>query len=322
MAGESKRFEELLRRVERELHRGIVGQDDLIRGLLIGLLADGHLLIEGVPGLAKTRAVSLLSRICDLHFKRIQFTPDLLPADIIGTRIYNQHSGSFEVVRGPIFANFVLADEINRAPAKVQSALLETMQEKQVTIGKKTHRVQLPFHVFATQNPIEQEGTYPLPEAQLDRFLMKVVVGYPDPTEEQEIVRMVIGETELPEVESLLDHESILAMQNEVRGIFVEDRLIRYATELVQATRRPADFKLELGHYIEYGASPRASIALVQTARATALLEGRDAVIPDDLKAVAHGVLRHRVLPTYFAAAERVETDVMIDEILATVSVP
>ncbi|MFQ5528529.1 MAG: AAA family ATPase, partial [Thermoanaerobaculia bacterium] len=303
----TKGSQELLTQVENELHKGIVGQDDLIRGLLIGLLADGHVLIEGVPGLGKTRAVSLLSRICDLHFKRIQFTPDLLPADVVGTRIYNQQSGTFETVRGPIFANFVLADEINRAPAKVQSALLETMQEKQVTIGKETHKVQLPFHVFATQNPIEQEGTYPLPEAQLDRFLLKLVVTYPDQGEEQEIVRMVIGETELPAVSSLLDHEAILAMQKDVRGIFIEDRLIKYATDLVQATRRPADFDLALGHYIEYGASPRASIALAQASRATALLEGREAVVPDDVKAVAHGVLRHRILPTYFATAEKVD---------------
>jgi MoxR-like ATPase len=312
----------LLRRVEEELHKGIVGQEGLIRGLLIGLLADGHILIEGVPGLGKTRAVSLLSRICDLHFKRIQFTPDLLPADVVGTRIYNQQSGTFETVRGPIFANFVLADEINRAPAKVQSALLETMQEKQVTIGKDTHKVQLPFHVFATQNPIEQEGTYPLPEAQLDRFLLKLVVTYPEQPEEQEIVRMVIGETEPPAVDKLLDHKAILGMQEEVRGVFIEDRLIRYATDLVQATRRPADFKLELAHYIEYGASPRASISLAQGARANALLEGRNAVLPDDIKGIAHGVLRHRILPTYFATAEKVATDQMIDEILSTVGVP
>ena len=314
--------QDLLRRIERELHKGIVGQEELIRGLLVGLLADGHILIEGVPGLGKTRAVNLLARVCDLHFKRIQFTPDLLPADVVGTRIYNQQSGTFEVVRGPIFANFVLADEINRAPAKVQSALLETMQERQVTIGRETHAVQLPFHVFATQNPIEQEGTYRLPEAQLDRFLFKLVVSYPAQDQEGEIVRMVIAETRLPDVEVLLDHKTILALQRQVRGVFIEDKLVEYATRLVRATRHPAEYGLELGHYIEFGASPRASIALAQAARAVAVLEGRDAVIPDDIKTVTHAVLRHRILPTYFASAEKVATDSMIDDILAAVSVP
>ncbi len=313
---------QLLGRVEKEIHRGIVGQEELVRGLLIGMAANGHLLIEGVPGLAKTRAVNLLARACRLEFKRIQFTPDLLPADVVGTRIFNQASASFETSRGPIFANFVLADEINRAPAKVQSALLETMQERQVTIGKETIEVEPPFLVFATQNPIEQEGTYPLPEAQLDRFLLKLVVTYPSTQEEEKIVAMVIDEKRLPAVDRLLDGGQVARVQDAARSVYIDARLIGYATELVQATRRPADFKLELGAYIDFGASPRASIALAQAGRATALLDGRDAVTPDDIKGVAHAVLRHRIIPTYYAVAEKITTDDMVDEILRTVKVP
>ncbi len=313
---------QLLGRVEKEIHRGIVGQEELVRGLLIGMAANGHLLIEGVPGLAKTRAVNLLARACRLEFKRIQFTPDLLPADVVGTRIFNQASASFETSRGPIFANFVLADEINRAPAKVQSALLETMQERQVTIGKETIEVEPPFLVFATQNPIEQEGTYPLPEAQLDRFLLKLVVTYPSKQEEEKIVAMVIDEKRLPAVDRLLDGGQVARIQDAARSVYIDARLIGYATELVQATRRPADFKLELGAYIDFGASPRASIALAQAGRATALLDGRDAVTPDDIKGVAHPVLRHRIIPTYYAVAEKITTDDMVDEILRTVKVP
>ncbi len=313
---------QLLGRVEKEIHRGIVGQEELVRGLLIGMAANGHLLIEGVPGLAKTRAVNLLARACRLEFKRIQFTPDLLPADVVGTRIFNQASASFETSRGPIFANFVLADEINRAPAKVQSALLETMQERQVTIGKETIEVEPPFLVFATQNPIEQEGTYPLPEAQLDRFLLKLVVTYPSKQEEEKIVAMVIDEKRLPAVDRLLDGGQVARIQDATRSVYIDARLIGYATELVQATRRPADFKLELGAYIDFGASPRASIALAQAGRATALLDGRDAVTPDDIKGVAHAVLRHRIIPTYYAVAEKITTDDMVDEILRTVKVP
>ena len=312
----------LLASVAQEIHRGIVGQDELVRGLLIGLAANGHLLIEGVPGLAKTRAVNLLARVCRTEFKRIQFTPDLLPADVIGTRIYNQGSGGFETSRGPIFANFVLADEINRAPAKVQSALLETMQERQVTIGKETIRVEPPFLVFATQNPIEQEGTYPLPEAQLDRFLLKLVVTYPSKADEQAVVSMVIDEERLPAVNTLLDGDQVNRVQEVCRSVYIDSKLIDYATEIVQATRRPDDFKLQLGNYIDFGASPRASIALAVAGRATALLEGRDAVTPDDVKAVAPAVLRHRIIPTYYAVAEKISTDDMIAEILETVKVP
>lgn len=325
MSADSGRIAEaaqLLGDVEKEIHRGIVGQEEFVRSLLIGLAANGHLLIEGVPGLAKTRAVNLLARTCQVAFKRIQFTPDLLPADIIGTRIYNQGTGDFETSRGPIFANFILADEINRAPAKVQSALLETMQERQVTIGKETLEMELPFLVFATQNPIEHEGTYPLPEAQLDRFLLKLVVGYPSSDDERAIVSMVIDEERLPKVDETLDQTRISEVQKATRSIYIDDRLIAYATELVQATRTPGDHKLELAPYIDFGASPRASIALAQAGRATALLDGREAVTPDDVKAVAHPVLRHRIIPTYYADAEKITTDEMIDEILATVKVP
>ncbi len=313
---------ERLAEVVRQIRRGIVGQEELVRGLLLAVLANGHVLIEGVPGLGKTRAVNLLARICRASFKRLQFTPDLLPADILGTRIFNREAGSFETVRGPIFANFVLADEINRAPAKVQSALLETMQERQVTIGRESIPLAPPFLVFATQNPIEQEGTYPLPEAQLDRFLMKLVVSYPEEAEEREIVRLVIDETELPELDQVLSNEHIFELQAATRSIFIEDRLVAYATDLARATRRPGSLELELGHFIDYGASPRASLALAQSARALALFEGRDAVLPDDLKAVAAPVLRHRIIRSYQAEAEGVATDSIIEEIVATTPVP
>jgi MoxR-like ATPase len=313
---------ELLAEIRAQLERGIFGQEEFLRGLLVGLLTGGHVLIEGVPGLGKTRAVNLLARVCRVLFKRLQFTPDLLPADVVGTRIYNQHAGTFETVRGPVFANFVLADEINRAPAKVQSALLETMQERQVTIGQESLPVPAPFLVFATQNPIEQEGTYPLPEAQLDRFLVKLQVVYPSQDDEDRIVRLVIDETELPQVEPVVDHLGVLALQATCRTVHVEERVIRYATDLVAATRTPQRFKLELAPWIEVGASPRASISLVQAGRALALLDGRDAVLPDDVKAAAPAVLRHRIVPTYFASAERVSTDSMIDQVLAAVPAP
>ncbi len=330
----------LIARMGSNLATGIVGQKDLVEGLLLALLAGGHVLIEGVPGLAKTRSVNLLARSCQGSFRRVQFTPDLLPADIVGTEIYNQAAGSFETKTGPLFANFILADEINRAAPKVQSALLEAMQERQVTIGDASYPLPRPFLVFATQNPVEQEGTYPLPEAQVDRFLLKLVVRYPSRDDERKIVRMVMGETELPQLRELLDAGDILALQAAAREVHVEERIIDYATDLVSATRptspppgeRPTcpppgergggRHGLDFEGLIQLGASPRASIGLVQAARAKALIEGRDAALPEDVKAVAHDVLRHRILLTYHADAEGVTSEQLIEKILATVKVP
>ena len=313
----------LINEIKKELQKGLVGQDDLVESLLVGILANGHILLEGVPGLAKTRAVSLLAKACSASFKRLQFTPDLLPADIVGTRIFDQKSASFETRIGPIFANFILADEINRAPAKVQSALLETMQERQVTIGDETIALPLPFFVFATQNPVEQEGTYPLPEAQLDRFLLKVVVGYPQKDEEAEIVRMVINETQSPAIDKVMNAEDIIELQKATRDVHLEDKLLHYITTLVFATREPSNHGLShLQEVIELGASPRASIALAQCSKALALLDGRSSVYPDDIKKVAYPVLRHRILLTFHGEAEGFTTARVISEILGKVKVP
>ncbi len=312
----------LTTRMGSNLARGIAGQRELIDGLLLALISGGHALIEGVPGLAKTRSVNLLARACRGSFRRLQFTPDLLPADIVGTEIYNQTAGGFETKIGPLFANFILADEINRAAPKVQSALLEAMQERQVTIGEKSFELPRPFLVFATQNPVEQEGTYPLPEAQIDRFLLKLVVRYPAQDDERKIVRMVIGETELPELEQLLDADDIVSLQGAAREVFVDDRIIEYATDLVSATRGAERHGLDFEGLIQLGASPRASIGLVQAARAKALMAGRDGVLPEHVKAVAHDVLRHRILLTYHADAEGVTSEQLIDKILAAVKVP
>lgn len=308
--------------LKKEIAVGIVGQADLVDGLLLCMLADGHALVEGVPGLAKTRAVALLANMCKMEFKRLQFTPDLLPADIVGTRIYNQSTASFETKKGPIFANFILADEINRAPAKVQSALLETMQEKQVTIGENTFPVPRPFFVFATMNPVEQEGTYPLPEAQVDRFLMKLIVDYPAKKEEDDIVRMVIKETRLPEVKQIVDAEALLSLQGAVRRVHIDDKLISYITDLVFATRYPDRYGLKMEQIIQYGASPRASIALAQTARARAVMNGQTSVMPEDIKANVMGVLRHRIIPTYQADAEGIKREEIIKQIMEKVKVP
>ncbi len=313
---------DLLNKVKDEIHKGLIGQEELVNGLLTGVLADGHILLEGVPGLAKTRAVSLLSAICEGDFKRLQFTPDLLPADIVGTRIYNQSTSNFETQIGPIFANFVLADEINRAPAKVQSALLETMQERQITIGKETISLPQPFFVFATQNPVEQEGTYPLPEAQLDRFLLKLVVDYPTEQEEIQIVQMVMQEEELPKVNAVLDTKKILGLQRITRNINIEDKVLEYIRNLVFATRNPAQFGVELKEIVELGASPRGSISLARAAQARALMNGRDTVYPDDVQAVAYHVLRHRLILTYHGEAEGYTTDRVIELILQTIKVP
>jgi len=310
----------VLVQVRTQMARVIVGQRQLVDRLLIGLLADGHLLLEGAPGLAKTTAVKALSRTIQARFSRVQFTPDLLPADVVGTQIYNPREGSFSTRMGPIFANIVLADEINRAPAKVQSALLEAMQERQVTLADQSYPLPRPFLVLATQNPIEQEGTYPLPEAQLDRFLMKVVLGYPSAAEERE----VLDRSVLPPVEPdpVLHPERLAVMQELVRNITVKPALSNYIVALVQASRSPAGISPRLARFIQYGASPRATIALSIAARAAALLEDRDFATPDDVKNVAPDVLRHRILLTYEAEAEQVSMEDVIREILATVKTP
>ena len=304
------------------MSRTIVGQKHLVESLIIALLADGHILLEGVPGLAKTLAIKTLAQLIDARYSRIQFTPDLLPADVVGTMVYSVKRETFEVKKGPVFANFVLADEINRAPAKVQSALLEAMQERQVTIGDNTFSLDEPFLVMATQNPIEQEGTYPLPEAQVDRFLMKVVIGYPSKDEEKVIIRQNIS-NEKRRVEALLKPQEIIEAQKVVEQIYVDEKIERYIVDLVFATRFPADYGLnDLTSIIAFGASPRASISLARAARAYAFLHQRGFVIPEDVIAVAHDVLRHRIGVTYEAEANNISTDEIITEILDKVQVP
>jgi MoxR-like ATPase len=311
-----------LARVRTEIHRVIVGQDRLIDRLLIGLLCNGHILVEGVPGLAKSLTVSTLARALDLRAVRIQFTPDLLPADLVGTEVFNARDGQFTIRKGPIFASFVLADEINRAPAKVQSALLEAMQERQVSIGGQTFPLEDPFLVIATQNPIEQEGTYPLPEAQLDRFLLKVRVDYPSRTEERLVLEMSLTPAP-PTVGVVATRQSILEARAAVHEVALDDALRDYITQLVAATRRPAAYRLpDLQPLIAFGASPRASIALALAARANAFLQGRGYTMPDDIKAVAHEALRHRIITTYEADARELTTDDLIDRVLEGVDVP
>ncbi len=300
----------------------IVGQKHLVESLLIALLSNGHVLLEGVPGLAKTLAIKTLAQLIDAKYSRIQFTPDLLPADVLGTMVYSMQKEQFQVKKGPIFANFVLADEINRAPAKVQSALLESMQERQVTIGDHTFALDEPFLVMATQNPIEQEGTYPLPEAQVDRFLMKVVISYPSKDEEKVIIRQnITGEKK--RVMPLLKPEEIIDAQNVVNQIYVDEKIERYIVDIVFATRFPGDYGLnDLTGIISFGASPRASISLARAARAYAFLHQRGYVIPEDVLAVSHDVLRHRIGVTYEAEANNITTDEIITEILDKVQVP
>ncbi len=316
------RAAETLSRVRSEVHRVIVGQETLIDRLLIGLLCNGHVLVEGVPGLAKTLTISTLARTLGLDAVRIQFTPDLLPADLIGTEVFSPSDGVFSVRKGPLFANIVLADEINRAPAKVQSALLEAMQERQVSIGGTTFPLDQPFFVMATQNPIEQEGTYPLPEAQLDRFLMKVRVTYPSRTEERVILEMGLNGL-VPAIGPVATRDDLLAASQAVHEVHIDDALKEYIVQVVHATRRPAGFRMpELQSLIAYGASPRASISLAQAARAKAFLEGRSYTMPDDVKSLAHDVLRHRIVTTYEAEAEELTTDDLIDRVLDGVDVP
>jgi len=308
--------------ITAEVSRAIVGQQYLVNRLLVGLLADGHLLIEGVPGLAKTYAVRTLAAAVRARFQRIQFTPDLLPADIVGTMIYNQKTGEFVTSKGPVFANLILADEINRTPPKVQSALLEAMQERQVTIGEHTYRLDDPFLVLATQNPIEQEGTYPLPEAQLDRFLLKIRITYPSREEEREIVdRIAVGEA--PRIQPVVEPADLVRARELCRSIYIDRRLKDYILDLVFATREPERFGLsELKGLIRFGASPRASINLTTAARAMAFLRRRGFVIPEDVKELAADVLRHRIILSYEAEAEEKTTDDVIQQILASVEVP
>ncbi|MBA3597419.1 MAG: MoxR family ATPase [Methylibium sp.] len=310
-----------MQRVLYEVKKVVVGQDQFLERVLIAMLAQGHLLVEGVPGLAKTQTVKTLALVLRGQFKRIQFTPDLVPADLIGTRIFNQKTGEFSTSLGPVFTNLLLADEINRAPAKVQSALLEVMQERQVTIAGETHRVAQPFLVMATQNPIETEGTYPLPEAQVDRFMMKVVVGYPSEEEEFVIVERVIGEW--PDVAPVLGADELAGLQRACRRSFVEPSLIQYAVKLVAATRKPAQHGLaELAPQIAFGGSPRASIHLIEGARALALLRGRDYVLPEDVSELVPDVLRHRLVLSYQALAEGVSADDLIATLLRKIRPP
>ena len=314
---------ESLARIREEIHTAVVGQDALIDRLLIGLLVAGHVLVEGVPGLAKSLAVTSLARALNVTGVRIQFTPDLLPADLIGTEVLNPAEGNFAVRKGPIFANIVLADEINRAPAKAQSALLEAMQERQVSIAGQTFPLPDPFFVMATQNPIEQEGTYPLPEAQLDRFLLKARVDYPTRQEERRILDLGLEGGAPPPVRAIASREEILAARAALSRVAFDDALKDYCVQLVQATRRPAAYRLpELRTLIAYGASPRGAIALARSARAHALLAGRAYAMPDDVKALAHDVLRHRIVTTYEADAEEITSDDLIDRVLDAVETP
>lgn len=329
---ENFNIQELNERIEREsafvdaltmeLRKNIIGQKHMLESLMIGLLSNGHILLEGVPGLAKTLTITTLAKAIDAKFSRIQFTPDLLPADLLGTMIYSQKSETFNVKKGPIFSNFILADEINRAPAKVQSALLEAMQERQVTIGENTFRLEEPFLVMATQNPIEQEGTYPLPEAQVDRFMLKVVINYPNKEEERKILHQSMTgsyETQRP----ILKPDDILKARSLVREVYMDEKIENYITDIVFATRYPADYKLEnLQGFIRYGASPRGSISLALAAKAYAFIKRRGYVIPEDVRAIAMDVLRHRVGLTYEAEAENITPEEIVNEILNRVDVP
>ena len=305
-----------------EMHHVIVGQKHMIERLIIGLLSNGHILLEGVPGLAKTLAIKSLANTIDLKFSRIQFTPDLLPADLLGTMIYSQKNEDFTVRKGPVFANFVLADEINRSPAKVQSALLEAMQERQVTIGDTTYKLPEPFLVMATQNPIEQEGTYPLPEAQVDRFMLKVIISYPQKQEEKLILRQNISQ-ETFETHSILKPADIMKARDVVKQVYLDEKIENYITDIVFASRYPSDYNLKkFQNLIRYGASPRASIYLAMASKAFAFIKRRGYVIPEDVRAIAHDVLRHRIGLTYEAEAENITTEDIVNEILNSVVVP
>jgi len=321
IAEEIKNKSAFITDIQNEISKRIVGQQNLIERLFVGMLTGGHVLVEGLPGLAKTSTIQALSDSLDTEFHRIQFTPDLLPADVIGTLIYNPKDGNFSVKKGPIFANIILADEINRAPAKVQSALLEAMQEKQVTIGDNTYKLEEPFLVMATQNPVEQEGTYPLPEAQVDRFMLKVKVEYPDRETELNILEK-ITENAIADINAVASPQVIKESKELVKHIYMDDKVKTYILDLVFATRNPADYKLNLEGLIEYGASPRATIALAQAAKAMAFLKGRGYVTPQDVKNIAHDVFRHRMHITYEAEAEGLSQDDLVDRILTELPVP
>ena len=312
----------LVQGVLRQVGRRVVGQEYMVERLLISILTGGHVLLEGVPGLAKTLTVRTLAETIDTTFQRIQFTPDLLPADVLGTQVFDQSTGQFSVKKGPIFANIILADEINRAPAKVQAALLEAMQEKQVTLGGQTFKLEEPFLVLATQNPIEQEGTYPLPEAQVDRFMLKLRVGYPSRDEEKEIMRRMAGGDPIP-VQHVASPVTIMEARHRIAELYMDERIVDYIVEIVHATRSPAESGMkDLAPLIEFGASPRATIALAQASRAHAFLRGRTFVTPEDVKSIAPDVLRHRVLTTYEAEAEEVTSDTIVTKILSTIESP
>ena len=312
----------LVQGVLRQVGRRVVGQEYMVERLLISILTGGHVLLEGVPGLAKTLTVRTLAETISTTFQRIQFTPDLLPADVLGTQVFDQSTGQFSIKRGPIFANIILADEINRAPAKVQAALLEAMQEKQVTLGGQTFKLEEPFLVLATQNPIEQEGTYPLPEAQVDRFMLKLRVGYPSRDEEKEIMRRMASGEPIP-VQHVASPDAIMEARHRIADLYMDERIVDYIVEIVHATRSPAESGMkDLAPLIEFGASPRATIALAQASRAHAFLRGRTFVTPDDVKSIAPDVLRHRVLTTYEAEAEEVTSDTIVAKILGTVESP
>jgi MoxR-like ATPase len=310
-------------KIKTELSKLIVGQHYMVDRLMIGLLSNGHVLLEGVPGLAKTLTIRSLSQAIHAKFSRIQFTPDLLPADVVGTMIYNQQRGEFIVRKGPVFANLILADEINRAPAKVQSALLEAMQERQVTIGEQTYKLDEPFLVLATQNPLEQEGTYPLPEAQVDRFMLKVVVGYPTRNDEQMIIRQQVQGLELPQINQVVSTSEILNSRSLVKQVYMDEKVEQYIIDIVFATRFPMEYGLgRMKNLIGYGGSPRASINLALAAKAHAFMNKRGFVIPDDVKTIAKDVLRHRIGLTYEAEAENINSEIIVDEVLRAIQVP
>ena len=317
-----KEHQHKITQVIEEVGKVVVGQKHMVNRLLIGLFTQNHILLEGVPGIAKTLTVNTLAKVLQLDFKRIQFTPDLLPADLVGTMIYNQKKAAFEVKKGPIFSNMILADEVNRSPAKVQSALLESMQEKQVTIGEETYPLVRPFLVMATQNPVDQEGTYPLPEAQVDRFMMKVHVKYPSKEEELEVMRRMSNMSFKPELKTILSKKDIFAIQEEINAVSLSESLEKYIVELVLATRDPQSYQLDdMAHYIQFGASPRASINLNLAAKAVAFFDQRDFVLPEDIKEVADDVMNHRILLNYEAEADGITTHDIIKNILSKVQI-